>query len=568
MQHDDQYFAANVRHIMEYSRKTLFAALDSLEGQKTIVWDRSLMKRVNVFAGPSVLEKHDVVANMALDKQHVTNTPHAVFFLAPTLSALDQLCTYIDACGKESKSLYQVFFIPEAWYVVREKLKERSEGKYFERLESVQDIPLWWMPQDGECLSLAVPELTSRLLINGDWTYLYKCAYALHQVKSMCSGDVPIYSKGKWAQDVVRMLSTLGPPAESLPVKSLCLNRIVIIDRWLDPLTPLLTQLTYAGLLDELYRVSMVGSIKVLKAEFEQKEDADPFELKEIYLLDEIYHRLKHSHINAIGHELGGILQEIRNDEEYDREKMSIAEYQVLVKKMPQILKKKEMCNMHMRLAEMIQAQLYDSFVDYIKVQKDLLESSNWEKVVTFIEDLILDAADVSIVLRMIAIHSLTAGGFKPSVLAAYRRMVMQSYGTDAVSKLLKMQKMGLIRERGGSGKLVCDHSLMNYPQIRKQYELIIDDVHEADKTNPAYAYSGYCSLLCRILAEGDKIKWAGWNKLGDYKGGEDDKTAVFIVGGVTRAELAIIKQLPNISLVLTSALLVGDSLVDKITTI
>lgn len=41
------------------------------------------------------------------------------------------------------------------------------------------------------------------------------------------------------------------------------LNRLVIIDRWIDPLTPLLHQLTYAGILDEMYGIGMVGSIKV-----------------------------------------------------------------------------------------------------------------------------------------------------------------------------------------------------------------------------------------------------------------------------------------------------------------
>ena len=41
------------------------------------------------------------------------------------------------------------------------------------------------------------------------------------------------------------------------------INRVVIVDRWVDPLTPLLTQLTYSGLLDELFGVGMMGSIKV-----------------------------------------------------------------------------------------------------------------------------------------------------------------------------------------------------------------------------------------------------------------------------------------------------------------
>lgn len=31
-----------------------------------------------------------------------------------------------------------------------------------------------------------------------------------------------------------------------------------------------------------------------------------------------------------------------------------------------------------------------------------------------------------------------------------------------------------------------------------------------------AYAYSGYAPLIVRILEEGDRVRWAGWNKTFD----------------------------------------------------
>ena len=46
---------------------------------------------------------------------------------------------------------------------------------------------------------------------------------------------------------------------------SLQFNRIVLIDRWLDPLSPMLTQLTYAGLLDELFEIGINASLSVRK---------------------------------------------------------------------------------------------------------------------------------------------------------------------------------------------------------------------------------------------------------------------------------------------------------------
>lgn len=37
------------------------------------------------------------------------------------------------------------------------------------------------------------------------------------------------------------------------------ISDIILIDRWIDPLTPLLIQLTYAGLVDEIFDIGATG---------------------------------------------------------------------------------------------------------------------------------------------------------------------------------------------------------------------------------------------------------------------------------------------------------------------
>uniref|UniRef100_A0A8R1I183 Uncharacterized protein n=1 Tax=Caenorhabditis japonica TaxID=281687 RepID=A0A8R1I183_CAEJA len=584
-----------IRSANEYNANLLFTILDSLDGNKTIVWDRdrTVMHRVNLFAGASVLAAHGVVANHTIEakKQAQIGTQHVVFFLAPTMASLDLLCDYIDNVHNDPNILYQVCFIPEAWYVVRESLKLRSAGKYWERIESVREIPLCWLPRDGECLSLSSPQIASRLLINGDWTYLHKCAVALNQLVDMCRGrsssshqrPMSVYSKGKWATDVARMLKKVRITAEADhtsksadPIEGLLkINRIVLIDRWVDPLTPMLSQLTFYGLIDEIYNIGMVNSVKVPEAEFEESNECDPFKEKEIHLIDEVYHRLKHSHINAFSIEASKILAELREDEQFDREKMSVAEYTVLVKKMPKIINGKKMIRVHMRLAEMVRSYLYCNLSDLVKAEKDLLDYADSDKPISIIEDQAFDAAPLNGVLRLISVHSLTCGGLKSSVLQHYRRIVNQSYGSSALNKVLKMQKMGLIREKGSGGKMLCEYPPMMFQQMKKNYELLPEVVNEAKLDDMSYAYSGFTPLLCKILEEGDRVKWAGWPKtvLGDDTDPIAEKdgrgTCIFVIGGLTRSELAVIREnLPNVALVTTSALITGDKLLDNITNI
>ncbi|VDL69068.1 unnamed protein product, partial [Nippostrongylus brasiliensis] len=72
---------------------------------------------------------------------------------------------------------------------------------------------------------------------------------------------------------------------------------------------------------------------------------------------------------------------------------------------------------------------------------------------------------------------------------------------------------MGVIRERGGSGKLSTDYAPLMFSSMKKQYDMLPENVSETNPQDTAYAYSGYASLIVRILEEGDRVKWAGWNK-------------------------------------------------------
>ena len=41
------------------------------------------------------------------------------------------------------------------------------------------------------------------------------------------------------------------------------------------------------------------------------------------------------------------------------------------------------------------------------------------------------------------------------------------------------MQKMGLVREKGGSGKMACEHAPLLFQQMNKQYDLLPEHVNE-----------------------------------------------------------------------------------------
>lgn len=590
----EEGWTSQVRAVRAYNRRLLFNTLDSIEGNKTIVWSEKLMQRVNVFATGTELKEHGVVANHIVDKQHPTSSPNIIFFVEKSMAEANKLIQYLKEVNN-ANSYNHVFFIPDEWYAARQKLKDQKN--IWEKLESVQALPLSWLPTEGDIISLGEPTLPSTLLLNGDWTVLHRCACALFELERMVGHSLVLHTKGKWSQDIANMLVKMRDNNDSCtstrdaapipPAAGLNLNRLVLIDRWVDPLAPLLTPLTYAAMLDDAYGIGLKDSLKIReseldkkgkeKKEFDSKEmDKSTDAMKEIPLNDEIFHRLKHVHIAQLGKEMADVLADVKRDSERSKEHMSLAEYQLFVKKLPVYLYRRNRLSVHMDLNELlmdIRRRKHEETV----LERELLCSPCWDKVHPSVEDEIIRAETLDYALRLVAIQSIAAEGLKTAILQTYRKMIFQSFGVDALNKFIKMQKIGLIRERA-SARFVPSYAPMLFSQHKKEYKLMPEEVETMNPSDSAYALDYYSSLVVRMIEEGVKIKWVGWNtpkgKSGAEGGNGERKeeqmgaTAVFVVGGITRAEVAGLRQIKNIGLIASSSIVNRKSIVDSLTNI
>ncbi|GMS89434.1 hypothetical protein PENTCL1PPCAC_11609, partial [Pristionchus entomophagus] len=517
----EEGWTSQVRAVRAYNRRLLFSTLDSIEGTKTIVWSEKLMQRVNVFATGTELKEHGVVANHIVDKKHATSSPNILFFVEKSMTEANKLIEYLKEVNN-ANSYNHVFFIPEEWYAARQKLKDQKN--IWEKLETVQALPLSWLPSEGDIISLEEPTLPSRLLLNGDWTVLHRCACALFELERMVGRPLVLHTKGKWSQDIANMMVKMrdnnAPSSlDSLPpAAGLNLSRLVLIDRWVDPLAPLLISYTYAAMLDDVYGIGLKDSLKIRERDFEDKEknkgeedeDRATDGMKEMSVNDEIFHRLKHLHIARLSREVSDILADVTRDEKRSKENMSVAEYQLFVKKLPHLLHRKSRINQHLRLNELLTNGMHRKYEE-ILIINDMLSSPTSDKMISSLEDEIVRAESVDTSLRLVAIQSIAADGLKSSILQAYRKMIFQSFGVDALNKFVKMQKIGLIREKAAA-RFVPSYAPMLFSQQKKEYNLMPDDVDLNLPSDSAYAYNYYSSLVVRMIEEGVKIKWVGWN--------------------------------------------------------
>lgn len=84
-----------------------------------------------------------------------------------------------------------------------------------------------------------------------------------------------------------------------------------------------------------------------------------------------------------------------------------------------------------------------------------------------------------------------------------------------------------------------------------------------------AYPYSGYIPLLVRHIENGVRNGWRDWTTImrDDQRTDQTTYSVIFIIGGITQAELACLRriQFPNKLLIISSALITGKKLISSI---
>ncbi|VBB27016.1 unnamed protein product, partial [Acanthocheilonema viteae] len=245
--------------LSEANARVLFSALDAIDGPKIITWDPALIKQFNLVTTTEELKEHKVVSMLQLDlspRVPQAEHNHVIYILSTSnTSVINKLIT----CLKHARSIndnrqHHALIVPEASFMIRDTLKQNGEASSI--LKTLESLPLRLFPLYDDFLTLFMDDLPSKLLLDNDWTELQKCASAVRQLELLMGCSPNLRWKGKWAAQVVEIVRKMRTQEETEAVSEhndFQISDIILIDRWIDPLTPLLIQLTYAGLVDEVF---------------------------------------------------------------------------------------------------------------------------------------------------------------------------------------------------------------------------------------------------------------------------------------------------------------------------
>lgn len=487
------------------AQRCLLKLLEKFEGTKTIVWDDKLIGPFEFVASASLLRNHDATRLLRLSDLRLsfaTSTDHVLFFLRKDYQVAKTVAKLMEHADKDLMSKTSLVFVPQSCTSIQ-KLLEHNKIDISE-LHSIEELNIELFVLDTDLLSMENEFVYRDLHINEDLSAIHEIVEGLDKIQD-AFGQIPrISGQGKGAKLVcdlmLRRRKSLKRSSRSPPQ----IHHLVLIDRRIDLVTPFLTQLTYEGLLDELFTINhntvVLPSEKFNKLEeqnqkgkpvpptAEKAKDTKRFELRSS---EELYARLRDCHINAVANTLKQSAKNLQAEyDECKRGDKTIHEMRKIVERLNRLKMAKTSQSNHVTIAELLnEHSLQPEFIQGLRIEHELLQGDRLNRIVPDIETKLVNQENPWHVLRLICAQSLINNGIKPKVAEHYKREIVQKFGDEFVPFLMQLERANVLLSRERF------HESASFSQLKSKFNLINDDVDECNPNHPSYVYGGYSPL-------------------------------------------------------------------------
>ncbi|CDW55827.1 vacuolar protein sorting associated protein 33A [Trichuris trichiura] len=621
-QRQDQAYA-DFNVVKEVSRKLLFSLLDRIVGSKTLIWDADLMQPFDLITGFKDLQDHQVEHMLPLKVGCTVPDPKqtVIILVRPRLCHAAAIASVVKGLAKTRNDLQcYLILVPHVSVLLKHKLKEL---KVFDQLTSIEQLPVYFFALDKDLISMEIDALPS-ILVDNDIRTINTVAQALLHLEETFGTIGRVFCKGNIASEVWQSWKKLRDSQKIREMEPL-INAVIIVDRVVDLVTPMVTQLSYEGLIDEIYNIKC-GCAKFPRANFTgdsaSSPPADDYLKLALNSNDILYSELRDLNFSAVGPALSKRIKALSAQLDVRRtfgtslycfyyvqqrhNATSIGEYRDFVKRLPSLQAERRSAATHTTIAEMIkEVTISDLFIETLNCEQgDLFTSflncidtnslSSW--ILSCIHrnspifQVNLHAFRVSLnlranivkVLRLMCLQSLVGGGLKRKVFDQYRKELVQQYGYQHLMTLLLLEKAGLLKASGGPDAKA--HSRL-YSSICRAFMLICEEIDEINPEDISYVYSGFAPLIVRLCEQMSKPGWQNItenlekipgavkiiDKIGEGLPSIGEKVVlVFFVGGVTLAEVSALRFLTSKTdhkfIVATTNVITGSRLLSSFT--
>ncbi|CRL07306.1 CLUMA_CG020285, isoform A [Clunio marinus] len=509
----------NIGLVQELACNELLNILDKCEGTKVLMWDESLTGPTSLIAKPSLLKERNVVKMFPIKPGDLPNVEvrNFIFITRPNLQLMNAIASNIHSEERKSKVYsknFHLYFMPAKSLLCEDQLKLKGVLGSF---QVIDNFKCQLFPFDSDVVSMEYCDAYKELYIEGDLTCLHQSAAALCTLQKLYGKIPKIVGKGRFAEKVKELVKTMTFNENVGGNDKGSIDQLIILDRSIDILSALATQLTYEGLIDEFYGINNTTVSFPAEKFASPSEDinfsrvATSSEKKQIMLnsREELYVELRDKNFNAVGRVLSRLAKFITSAANERHGEKTIQELKKIVETLPKFKANETSFSTHTTIATLIKDHISQyEFLDELSCEQHFMMCVDLDKSNDYIENMIYKQKPIEKVLRLICMQSAAGNGLKQKVLDSYKKEIIHSYGMDSLLKLGKLEKSGLIRIQSGS---------RSYNILRKTLNLTVEDFEDFQEVTPkdiSYVHSFYAPLSIRIIEH--SMKPLGWSGLND----------------------------------------------------
>ncbi|XP_026711578.1 vacuolar protein sorting-associated protein 33B isoform X2 [Athene cunicularia] len=542
------------------------------------------MSPLDRIANVSILKQHEVDKLYKVDSRPALSTSDQFCFLVrPRIKTMRYIADIVNADKMSGRSRkYKIIFSPQKFYACEMVLEE--EGVFGD--VTCDEWSFYLLPLDEDIISMELPEFFRDYFLEGDHRWINSVARALQLLNSLYGPFGKAYGIGRCAKMSYELWRDLEEESESDGQgRKPEIGNIFLMDRDMDYVTALCSQVVYEGLVDDTFRIKC-GSV-----DFGPDVTSSDKSIKVLLnAQDKVFSQIRNEHFSSV---FGFLSQKSRNlQAQYDRRRgMDIKQMKNFVSQELKGLKQEHrLLSLHIGACESImKKKTKQDFQEMIKAEHSLLEGVDVRESTSFIEEHIDRQVSPIESLRLMCLLSITENGLIPKDYRSLKTQYLQSYGPEHLLTFHNLKRVGLLTEQAAGetltaveskvSKLVTDRAAgkitdafnslarkSNFRAISKKLGLIPRVDGEYDLKMPrdmAYVFSGaYIPLSCKIIEQVlERRGWLGLEEVVRLLNGnefsvsdstvEDNPTwesqrvilAVFL-GGCTFSEIAALRFL------------------------
>ncbi|ELU18869.1 hypothetical protein CAPTEDRAFT_133058 [Capitella teleta] len=498
--------------LRQLARDQLIFLYSQMTGRKDLVLDTQLMRPLDRLAGAALLKEHGVDKIFKLEPgKSLAGCDQRIFIIRPQMQSVKMIADQINADRSSNiKRAYRILMAPRKIHACDLILEQEGVYGYVTTEEFQWDL----IPLDKDILSLELPEFLPAFFLENDQTWVHTVARSLVTVQQVFGRIPNVYGVGKCAQMVEHMaelmFSHVGEPQQ---VNSE-IGSLVLVDRSVDYVTPLLSQVTYEGLLDDMFRISC-GYI-----EFPPAVSGKDTPTKMILTCsDSVYEEIRNRHFSGVFSFLSGKAKELQSGYDKRHDLKSVRDMKNFVSNDLRGLKSQhKSLTLHVGACEFITNQKTKSdFDQQLQAEHSLLEGTELKENISYLEEIINRQLNSTTCLRLLTLMSLTQGGLPAQVYKSLQTQYMHSFGFEHMLTFHNLRKLGMLTEVEQSqasrnlGKMaaVANVNLPKSGQFRnlcKKLHLVpksADDINLRNPNDMSYVYSGaYTPLVCKLVEQ------------------------------------------------------------------